>query len=341
MYLHLKKKNPKTFLVPCYDMDLIWHTHQVHPQDYQCDMNHILGFVLKHDDSVNDRSEGSKLNNADEMTRKLWFEEFNVPFARPGSMFRGKPPQGKLFPISNYFQRSLLALREMDVTVSSVKISDLPNLEEESLVLSVQLQTDEKGQKMNKKKKQELYHNLHNLSDENELEVTHPDGLLQFVATHTSQPKLNIKAVKPGKKSGVAAFFGCNPRHESVAQSEAPIDVFSLARENGGGAHGSGVGLMDKSVVTVNHRLSEKDGVNKLHSEVTISMGNERLGQLSEVVFSILEGSFYNCVMPGKCKCVGEFHQNVMFSFPFTTFYFEMIILFYFCPLSLLQAIKM
>ena len=29
MYLHLKKKHPKTFLVPCYDMDLVWHAHQV------------------------------------------------------------------------------------------------------------------------------------------------------------------------------------------------------------------------------------------------------------------------------------------------------------------------
>ena len=29
MYLHLKKKNTKTFLVPCYDMDLVWHAHQV------------------------------------------------------------------------------------------------------------------------------------------------------------------------------------------------------------------------------------------------------------------------------------------------------------------------
>ena len=303
MYLHLKKKNPKTFLVPCYDMDLVWHAHQVHPQDYQADCQNILGFVLKHDDSVNDRTEGSKLNNADEHTRKLWFDEFNVPFARPGSMFRGKPPQGKLFPITDYFQRSLLALREMDVTVSSVKISDLPKLEEESLVLSVQLQTDEKGtgQKMNKKKKQELYHNLHNLSDENELEVTNPDGLLQFVATHTSQPKLNFKAVKPGKKSGVAAFFGCNPRHESVAQSEAPIDVFSLARDNGGeteGATRGGGGA--RSVVTVNHRMAEKSGVNILPTEVTISMANERLGQMSEVVFSIQEGSFYNCVMPGE-----------------------------------------
>ena len=137
---------------------------KVHPQEYQADLQAILGFVLKHDDSVNDRSEGSKLNSADETTRKLWLQEFSVPFARPGSMFRGKPPQGKLFPISSYFQRSLLALREIDVTVASVKITQLPKLQEDSLVLSVQLETDEKGQKMNKKKKQELYHNLHNVS---------------------------------------------------------------------------------------------------------------------------------------------------------------------------------
>lgn len=40
---------------------------QVHPQEYNADMVSILGFVLKHDDSVNDRSENSKLNNADEV----------------------------------------------------------------------------------------------------------------------------------------------------------------------------------------------------------------------------------------------------------------------------------
>ena len=76
-------------------------------------MTAILGFVLKHDDSVNDRTEvslsmfqntstlnsnnivltllqnqGSKLNSADDVTRRLWMDEFNVPFARPGSMFR-------------------------------------------------------------------------------------------------------------------------------------------------------------------------------------------------------------------------------------------------------------
>merc|ERR1711994_625111 len=44
MYLLLKKENKSTFLVPCYDIDLVWHTHQVHPQAYQCDTTAILGF---------------------------------------------------------------------------------------------------------------------------------------------------------------------------------------------------------------------------------------------------------------------------------------------------------
>ena len=55
MYLYLKKQNPEKFLVPCYDIDLIWHTHQVCTLNYSKDTTAILGFVLKHDDSVNDR----------------------------------------------------------------------------------------------------------------------------------------------------------------------------------------------------------------------------------------------------------------------------------------------
>ena len=34
------------------------------------------------------------------VTRRLWMDEFTVPFARPGSMFRGNPPQGKLFDMT-------------------------------------------------------------------------------------------------------------------------------------------------------------------------------------------------------------------------------------------------
>ena len=151
-----------------------------------------------------------------------------------------------------------------------------------------------------------------NLSDENELEVTNPEGLLQFTATHTSQPKLNIKAVKPGKKSSVAAFFGCNPRNDSIAQSEAPIDVFSLAKEN----QNSLANVSSVSTVTVSHRLAKKDEATILPTQVTISMANERLGQMSEVVFSIQEGAFYNCVMPGQCRPRNNnnFHSQLLCS---------------------------
>ena len=47
MYLALKKSHPDKFLVPCYDIDLVWHTHQVHPALYYGDTMGLLGFVLK------------------------------------------------------------------------------------------------------------------------------------------------------------------------------------------------------------------------------------------------------------------------------------------------------
>ncbi len=56
-------------------------------------MTAVLGFVLPHDDSVNDRSEGSKLSNADDVTRELWHKAYGVSFGRPGSMYRGAPPK--------------------------------------------------------------------------------------------------------------------------------------------------------------------------------------------------------------------------------------------------------
>lgn len=95
-YLFLKRHNPSEFLVPCYDMDLIWHSHQLHPLAYEKDTKHILGRTLNHDDSVNDRSEGSKLCRSDRVTRDLWRRFFREEFAKSGAMFRGEPPADKL-----------------------------------------------------------------------------------------------------------------------------------------------------------------------------------------------------------------------------------------------------
>nr|KAG5697451.1 hypothetical protein BaRGS_029342 [Batillaria attramentaria] len=80
-FLWLKQQNPRLFIVPCYDIDLIWHTHQLHPVGYKKDMEAVLGHTFNHDDSVTDRSEGSKLYNSDMETRELWRNTFGENFA--------------------------------------------------------------------------------------------------------------------------------------------------------------------------------------------------------------------------------------------------------------------
>ena len=76
IFLSLKRKHPDKFLVPCYDFDLVWHAHQLMPS-YEADTSALIGKMLNHDDSVNDRAAGSRLNNAAQTTTKLW-EEFTA-----------------------------------------------------------------------------------------------------------------------------------------------------------------------------------------------------------------------------------------------------------------------
>ena len=108
MYLKLKSIYPKEFLVPCYDMDIVWHTHQAKPVNYENETKAIIGFHLPHDDSVNNRSPGSKLNDSQAITEKLWKSTFGVDFSRDRCMFRGNPPQGQLLPLTDKTQNSIL-----------------------------------------------------------------------------------------------------------------------------------------------------------------------------------------------------------------------------------------
>ena len=108
MYLKLKSIYPKEFLVPCYDIDIVWHTHQAKPVDYENETKAIVGLHLPHDDSVNNRSPGSKLNNSQAVTEKLWKSTFGVEFSRDRCMFRGNPPHGKLLPLTDEMQNSIL-----------------------------------------------------------------------------------------------------------------------------------------------------------------------------------------------------------------------------------------
>ncbi|CAJ1400927.1 unnamed protein product [Effrenium voratum] len=88
-FLELKRRHPKEFWVPTYDIDCIWHAHQLHPDVYLSETKELCGSLLPHDDSVNDRSEGSKLQESWERTQQVWNEEFGSKVATAGGMFRG------------------------------------------------------------------------------------------------------------------------------------------------------------------------------------------------------------------------------------------------------------
>lgn len=88
-FLLLKQTYSDQFFTPCYDFDLVWHTHQIHPEAYLRDCTAIFGKTLKHDDSVNDRSKNSKLLKGEAATKKAWSAHFKEGFWRRGCMYRG------------------------------------------------------------------------------------------------------------------------------------------------------------------------------------------------------------------------------------------------------------
>ena len=123
-YLFLKKNNMDLFLVPCYDFDLVWHSHQLHPLVYKRDTAAVLGKMFNHDDSVNERSQNSKLNRCDTNTRELWKKFFTEEFALCGAMFRGDPPFSKLHKIEPTDIFTVFS-KHADVTINSIKLQNM------------------------------------------------------------------------------------------------------------------------------------------------------------------------------------------------------------------------
>lgn len=127
-FLHLIRRNKersiRRFCVPTYDIDLIWHTHQLHPLSYCKDMVQLLGKILEHDDMDADRSKGTKLDVGFSSTTKQWEDSFGSRYWRAGAMYRGSAPD----PVTKTpypFQTSVKKMVSMD---DSRKILQLPEL---------------------------------------------------------------------------------------------------------------------------------------------------------------------------------------------------------------------
>lgn len=124
--LEIMRDNPKNFVVPCYDNDLIWHTHQLFVTYYQSDTVSILGRVLGHDDSTSDRTPGSQLESGTSATKKLW-KNIGKSFGVPGGMYRGEPPVPDIQNSNDVFG---IASKTFNINLKSIKLHDVTNAEE-------------------------------------------------------------------------------------------------------------------------------------------------------------------------------------------------------------------
>merc|ERR1719436_1352919 len=59
-------------IVPTLDIDIVWHTHQLHPGHYSKDTMDLLGFTPDHDDDMNEQH----LEIRREKSEMMWTEQY-------------------------------------------------------------------------------------------------------------------------------------------------------------------------------------------------------------------------------------------------------------------------
>ncbi|XP_024394182.1 glycine-rich domain-containing protein 2 isoform X1 [Physcomitrium patens] len=92
-FLHLLYKSKgRITCVPTFDIDLIWHAHQLSPVSYAKDTKALLGCIADHDGTLAERGPGSKLEKDFEDTAKLWESTYGLSYERAGCMYRNTKP---------------------------------------------------------------------------------------------------------------------------------------------------------------------------------------------------------------------------------------------------------
>ncbi|RZC51893.1 hypothetical protein C5167_020323 [Papaver somniferum] len=131
-FLHLIKRNKERsinlFCVPTYDIDLIWHTHQLHPVAYCKDVVQVTGKLLEHDDTDSNRSKGQKLDVGFSGTTNKWEELFGSRYWRAGAMYRGTAPS----PVTHVpWQSNIMSKKVVPLSDSrkAVQLPDAKNIE--------------------------------------------------------------------------------------------------------------------------------------------------------------------------------------------------------------------
>mmetsp|Transcript_8187 Transcript_8187/g.23520 ORF Transcript_8187/g.23520 Transcript_8187/m.23520 type:complete len:848 (+) Transcript_8187:28-2571(+) len=85
--------NAPIIIIPTYQIDLHWHTHILSStRAYRRDCESIIGYVMHHDDSLDDRTVGGVLDTSFGDTKSLWRQMYGEDYHCDGGMYRGEPP---------------------------------------------------------------------------------------------------------------------------------------------------------------------------------------------------------------------------------------------------------
>ena len=90
-HLHLKSQHPQVPMIPCIDVDLIWHAHLQHPLNYRQVTSEVFGAMLHTENHEVSRSLGTMSHDSETGTRAVW-SAAGFQFDKPGTAYRGDPP---------------------------------------------------------------------------------------------------------------------------------------------------------------------------------------------------------------------------------------------------------
>ena len=270
---------------------------QVCPYAYKSYTTALLGAVLPHDDSVNDRSPGSRLCSAEATTRQLWRKHLGAEasFSKAGAMFRGLPPQGRLFPLESAFQESLMTGTAAALDLTRIKYSPQNDLKADShsYTLHVLATRSDLAQNLIRKQKTSLKIAAKQTSAST-VKFEDADRLVGFPEGCAGEVEFKVMRKRArGQRSLLTRLAALAIADEEVEKCVGESVEALQVTEGNLGSGAAGVGL--------EHRLwggrSEGHGVLR----VTASLSS---GAKSGVCrrLSILPGSYYDCVMPASAE---------------------------------------
>lgn len=93
-FIRLLPKKQHKYIVPTYQIDLVWHTHILSSlyQYHYDNMDINNGYILDHNDTLNVRTVGGELDTNFRDTVKLWWDVYNEKYYVKGGMYRGEAP---------------------------------------------------------------------------------------------------------------------------------------------------------------------------------------------------------------------------------------------------------